>query len=248
MLKPQLLRELTLEPASHPQQREWLSAASGLVCVNQWAYVVADDELQLGCFQLDATLPATHAAPLELITLLLPAFGGAPHGALLTLGSGSKPNRCRAQLLPLDANGAVQRPALIHLDLTDLYQPLQKHFDDLNIEGAFVAGNEVRLLQRGNKGKNQSACLSYDCAEFLQWLLQQRKHPPKLRALLPLDFGSVDGVPLCPTDAAALRVDRHLIRRTRRDQYWRRCFFHACLLHSQVHTIRCDCFFRRQIE
>lgn len=227
MLKPQLLRELTLAPAAHPQHREWLSAASGLVCVKQWAYVVADDELQLGCFHFDQTLTPTTPAPLELITLvegslplevkqrkkakadleslaLLPAFAAAPHGTLLTLGSGSKANRCRGQLLSLKAGGEVDKSGLLHLDLSALYESLHQHFKDLNIEGAFVAGSEIRLLQRGNKGRNESACLSYDYEEFLGWVLRERKHPPKLRSLLPLDFGSVDGVPLCPTDAAAL--------------------------------------------
>lgn len=228
MLRPRLLRELTLASTTHPQQRLWLSAASGLVCHKEWAYVVADDEYHLGCFRLDpAQLPQVDQSPLELLTLiegelpvphkqrkkakadleslvLLPASAGLPNGALLSLGSGSRPNRCRAQLLPLHANGHVDESALSRHDLTDLYEPLRKHFEDLNIEGAFVAGDELRLLQRGNKGKSPSACISYDCHAVTEWLVHPRKHPPSPHAVLLLDFGSVEGVPLCPTDAAAL--------------------------------------------
>src|SRR5262245_37419876 len=114
MLKPTLIQELTL-PASGSKGPHWLSAASGLVCVDQYVYVVADDELHLHRFALtsprgqltaetplrlfDGELPADPAerksAKPDLESLaLLPPTTGLPHGALLTLGSGSKPNRC----------------------------------------------------------------------------------------------------------------------------------------------------------
>ena len=227
MLKPELLRELTLDTRAHPQHRPWLSAASGLVCTGTVAYVVADDELSLGCFPfarpwskqlqqapvqllpvLAGELPLDHklrkqAKPDLECLLLLPCSTEFPHGALLALGSGSNPNRCRALLLALNANGELTDQRHV-FDLSEFYAPLHNHFDEPNIEGMFLDGTQLRLLQRGNKGHNQSACISYDFSEFLDWTLKHRHDPPAILAVLPLNFGSVEGVPLCPTDAVSL--------------------------------------------
>ncbi len=116
------VRQLLLAPGEHPRGLRFLSAASGLVRVGDWFYVVADDELHLGVFPVDS------AAPLRLVRLLdgalpagakqrkaakpdlesllvLPATAGSPGGALLALGSGSRPNRRIGALLGLDERG-----------------------------------------------------------------------------------------------------------------------------------------------
>ena len=49
-LSLQRLRELDLEAPSEPGRPAFVSAASGLVCVGNYLYVVADDELSLGVF------------------------------------------------------------------------------------------------------------------------------------------------------------------------------------------------------
>jgi hypothetical protein len=227
MLKPQLLRELLLPPSTHPQQKGWLSAASGLIYTKQQTYVVADDEHFLGSFAFDPQKPHSNSAALHLLQLLpgelpqapkqlkkakpdleslllLPATTEQPHGALLTLGSGGKANRRRGVLLPLTTNG-VRYEQITQHDLSDFYEPLSKHFDDLNIEGAFIVSDTLNLLQRGNKGDNaKSACLHFNADHFMAWLVGQRKSAPALQNLVTLDFGSIDGVPLCPTDATAL--------------------------------------------
>lgn len=137
--------------------------------------------------------------------MLLPATRSAPHGSLLCLGSGGKANRRRGLSLPLTARGNVQTAHVTQHDLSPLYEPLQQHFDDLNIEGAFINGAALQLLQRGNKGdKSHSACLSYDATDFIAWLYGERRQAPALQQLNVLDFGRINGVPLCPTDAAAL--------------------------------------------
>jgi len=102
-----------------------LSAASGLVCLNSFNYVVADDELHLGVFRANSSepghlirlfegeLPACKTdrkkqkADFEALTLL-PSYGDYPYGALLAFGSGSRPNRRLGALLGLDAQGAVR--------------------------------------------------------------------------------------------------------------------------------------------
>src|SRR5262245_45835362 len=94
-------------------------AASGLAASGGELYVIADDELQLACFPaagaapgtllalLPGALPDGHEArkrekPDFEILLRLPALPRYPSGALLALGSGSRPNRERGALLALD--------------------------------------------------------------------------------------------------------------------------------------------------
>jgi maleylacetoacetate isomerase len=99
------IRNLDLSTPPSAGRPLHLSAASGLVCVNSFVYVVADDELHLGVFSnansepgylirlLDGALPDSRSArkkqkpDLEALSLL-PAFGAHHHGALLAFGSG----------------------------------------------------------------------------------------------------------------------------------------------------------------
>ncbi len=227
-LLPMVLRELDLAPDVHPHGNAWLSATSGLVCVGQHAYVIADDEHHLGHFGLteaDMNVPVNllrlfegslprdkgkrkKAKPDLESLVLLPALDLYPHGALLALGSGSRPTRRRATLLALDAAGAIHGPPLL-LDLSDLYAPLQIQFDDLNIEGAFVAGPQLHLLQRGNKG-GLSARISFEWTRFAAWLLGETAEVPIATRVQRLEPGDEEQVPLAPTDAAALSDGRWL--------------------------------------
>jgi hypothetical protein len=222
MLLPVHLRDLLLEPATHPRGQAHLSAASGLVQAGPWLYVVADDEHHLGRMAASGE----SAAPVHLHRLvagdlpddkdkrkkrkpdheslaLLPALAGQPHGALLAVGSGSKPNRQQALVLPLGAGGNLHGAART-IDLTAVYQPLAADFPMLNIEGAFVAGDRFCLLQRGNKGDARNACVEYPLHAMLGWLAGQQHTPPATSRLLPFGLGDVDGIPLGFTDGAAL--------------------------------------------
>ncbi len=233
MLVPRLLRHLTLDPRLHPRGQPHLSSASGLALAQGRWLVVADDEQHLACF--DAWDGADADAPLSLLRLFegdlpqrkgkrkdakpdletlaaLPAMSGCPHGALLALGSGSRPARQRAVLLALDAPSAdgVSSPRteragrIAQIDLAALYAPLRERFKDLNIEGAFVASGELRLLQRGNKGEARNACISFDWNQIAPWLTGRRKTPPTAKAVQMMDLGSIEGVPLGLTDGSAL--------------------------------------------
>jgi hypothetical protein len=227
VLTPRLVRELRIDGGLHPDGAAWLSAASGLVRLAEMAYIIADDEHYLGQFALSGFADVNSApGPLQLIQLfegalprdqqkrkkqkpdleslaLLPALPLHPHGALLTLGSGSKPNRCFGRLLPLDSHQRLTG-AVIPIDLSAWYRSLGKDFDDLNIEGAFVAQGALHLIQRGNKGDSPSACLLCDWEEVAKWLERPSRHAPRLSELILLDFGKISGVPICPTDGAAL--------------------------------------------
>ena len=222
MLVPRHLRDLLVDADQHPRGQAHLSSASGLVRVQGMMYVVADDEHHLGWFE-EAAPPATSLTLLRLFgndlpldktqrkaakpdleaLTQLPPLPGCPHGALLALGSGSRPNRENGILLVLDAHGGLTgRKAAV--DLAPLYAPLRAHFADLNIEGAFVASGELRLLQRGNRGDTRNACIRFEWNQVSLWLAAQHTLPPPVKSLLAMSVGEVDGVPLGLTDGAAL--------------------------------------------
>ena len=218
MLIIEHLRDLTLDRHTHTPGQRHLSAASGLVCAHGRAYVVGDDEHALAVF-CDGDAPG-HTVPLfkgklaagkkarkqrkpdTETLLLLPASHAWPHGALLTLGSGSRPQRCRAACIALGADGEPLTPAR-QLDLTALYNPLRQRFDDLNIEGAFISHRELVLLQRGHQGGSPNASVHYPLTAMLRWLhgLGPAPAPQRIRRHR---LGQVEGVPLTFTDAAAL--------------------------------------------
>jgi hypothetical protein len=211
------LRPLTVDPASHPRGQPHLSAASGLACVHGRVHVVADDELHLGLFaDLDSpgrlmrlfggTLPADkkarkRAKP-DLETLLhLPPSRAWPHGALLALGSGSRPQRDRGSLIAFKRSGHLAPPRPV--DLAPLYRPLRSRFSDLNIEGAFLLGGDFVLLQRGHGRQGVNAALHYRRAHVATLL---RGGP--ITALEPhaehrFALGDLDGIPLGFTDGVA---------------------------------------------
>lgn len=213
------VRKLTVDPTAHPRGRSFLSAASGLVRLGRRHYVVADDEQHLGVFDaaspgpvqlvrlFDGDLPESakkrkaKKADLESL-LLLPPLPGCPGGALLALGSGSRPNRMRGALLGLDAVGALLGQVRV-LDLEPLYEPLAKRFVELNVEGAVVSADDLMLLQRGGKG-GPNATVRFAWSELEPWLLGDASAAPKPRAVREYELGQVDGVAFGFTDATAL--------------------------------------------
>lgn len=212
MLHPTVLCELLVDAASHPRGQAHLSAASGLVLLRGRLYLVADDEHHLASLLADGgglrlhrllagDLPHDKAQrkrrkpDLESLAVL-PSAGA---GTLLALGSGSKPQREQGFLLTLDAAG---EPAQVRaIDLSALYRPLHAHFADLNIEGAFVAGDTFHLLQRGNKGNAVNACIRFALDAVQAWLLHGGPAPAPSH-VLRMDLGTAGGVPLGFTDGA----------------------------------------------
>lgn len=198
-----------------------MSAASGLVRAGDFLYVVADDEHHLGVF------PATGEAPGRLIAILpgqlpapsnerkalkpdfealvrLPPFPGYPGGALLALPSGSRPNRRTGALLRLEADGVViGSPRSI--DFSGVFEVLQRQFAALNIEGAVVMADRLRLLQRGSKHHGQNAWIDLSLPAVLQALATaDTVNDALLVGTQTFDLGSIDGIPLGFTDGAAL--------------------------------------------
>lgn len=221
MIDLQPLRQLVFSPAQAAMP-EHLSAASGIVVAGQLLYVIADDELLLGVFDLAAhgdgvtvqlfpgDLPdaasARKARKPDLEALVrLPPFPGYTAGALIAFASGSKPNRQTGVLLGLDDSGALSgTPRAV--DLSALYAPLLRRFPALNIEGAVVCDQQLVLLQRASGGHPENALIRIVLADVLQALsttgaLQLPELAVEIRTV---ELGHIDGVPLGFTDAAAL--------------------------------------------
>ncbi len=212
-------RKLALEAGAHPRGLSFLSAASGLVRVRDKLYVIADDERHLGVFGvdgeeplklvrlLDGDLPASARKRKKLkpdfeSLLFLPASDESPGGSLLALGSGSRSNRFVGALAGLDPRGNVVGPAR-PIDLKPLYADIFERFDQLNIEGAFVTGDALMLLQRG-KGVGESAAIRYELAEVVAWLAGRRPGALRAWSVRSVDLGAASGVAFAFTDGAAL--------------------------------------------
>lgn len=215
------VRDLSLHAAAKAGRPPYLSAASGLVQAGAFLYVVADDEHHLGIFPRSGGAPGAllrifagdlpldkghrkrRKRDLEALTRL-PPFPGYAAGALMALGSGSKRNRRTGAVLALDAQGAVVGPPRL-IDLTGLHKALKDRFDDLNIEGAAVTGDQLLLLQRGNKGDASNACIRFGLGAMLAALTAgdalAEQPPSDVRGY---DLGEIAGVPLCFTDCAVL--------------------------------------------
>ena len=214
------LRNLDLLAGSEPDRPAFLTAASGLVAVGRFFYAVADDELHLGVFEVDSNRPGSllrlfpgdlpdkptkrKKAKPDLEALLhLPAFDNHPHGALLALGSGSSKHRYRGALISLNNDGSVRGEVRI-LDTTVWLGQLTDHFDELNIEGAWVSDSQIHLLQRGNKGAGVNAVASSDLAPLLNSLNDDQLPAPRGLQIQHFDLGCMQDVPLCFSDACAL--------------------------------------------
>ena len=218
MITLKKIRDLDVAPCAGAEMTH-LSAASGLVRAGSFLYVVADDELHLGIFRttgrdpgelvrlFDGALPMLKAErkkakpDLEALTLLPPS-ADFPHGAMLALGSGSTQNRHRGVLLGLDAQGALRGGPRI-VDLSSVFSCLSA-LRELNIEGAVVCGDEMRLFQRGSKGDSPNLIIRFSLTAFLAALNATANRTIEPLAIQSIDLGGIDGVPFAFTDATAL--------------------------------------------
>ena len=126
-----------------------------------------------------------------------------PDGRLVAFGSGSSPQREKIVTVAPGKGAMAQQ-----MSGEDLYAGLRVHSGPrgarLNIEGAVVQGEWLRLLQRGN-GKRGfepwNAILDVALDGFLGWL--DGRHPfPPVRRIFEVHLGDLAGVPFGFTDAA----------------------------------------------
>jgi hypothetical protein len=215
------LRDLEVREPAGPGRPSHLSAASGVVRRGDFVYVIGDDELHLGVFEVSSGEPghlvrvlsgelpddhgerSKHKPDLEALTLL-PPFEEHPYGALLGLGSGSGPERDRGFVCALGADGSLSGEPR-EVDLAPVYELLREHVAELNVEGAATMADRLWLLQRGNSefGSNVVAELSLDhvMASLRQDL---RIDAHELANVRSYELGDIDGVELTFSDATPI--------------------------------------------
>lgn len=206
-------RVRTLEP---------LSAAGGLVAVGSRLLVIADDRDELWDFPRSQNGPGREIvgvrrspappgrrarkrwkADLEALVVL-------PDGGVLALGSGSTPARHGGVHWPTPVGDLPARP----VDVGPLHAALERELEDLNIEGACVAGDRLLLAQRGNGARGVNALAVCALAPVLAAIAVGTPVPAAaLLAVHPVDaLGEADdGTPLTPTDLAVLPDGRLVV-------------------------------------
>jgi hypothetical protein len=226
------VRSLDLEPA--PGEVRHVAAASGLVAVGDWLYVAVDDELYLAAFPrrggegvrhavVPGHLPEALAArkaqkPDFEVVVQLPPFALAPQGALLLLGSGSKPGRDRAAWMPLTGEGKLNGPA--HpVDLHALYAHLRESLAELNIEGAVVTAHQLVLFQRGNGAHQDNAVVRLPLMPLLRAVDGGASLPTEVSSIRHYALGTLRGIPLSFTDATLLEPNRILFSASAEDTH-----------------------------
>jgi hypothetical protein len=134
----------------------------------------------------------------------LEAFEHYAHGALLALGSGGRTPRRRIVLLALDELGEVTGSPRV-IDATSLYERLTSEVDELNIEGAFVSGNRLMLMHRGNRSHPSNAIIGLSLHAVLASIARNDSLASVPIACVDCyDLGTVQAIPLSFTDGAAL--------------------------------------------
>ncbi|MGH2750634.1 MAG: DUF6929 family protein [Actinomycetota bacterium] len=219
------LRDLSVIDDGGHERSLPLAAASALLRVRSYLLVLSDDERQMAIFEDESDEPgrlikvmggatpsspderADHKPDFECMALLEP-FDRFEHGAVIGIGSGSKPERNRATLLTLTEDGRPEAGFEI-VDLSALYNRLRTDLEDLNIEGSAVVGDAFRLMQRGNGPKGRNARVDLDAEAVRAALAEGRAVPAdSVNAIEFYDLGLLKGVPLCFSDASPLPEGR----------------------------------------
>lgn len=215
------LRDLTVDRPEDSERPPHMASASGVVRRGDYAYVIGDDELDLGVFRLsgnepgelrrvlegeiDPDQPWKGKPDLESLTAL-PPFDGGPHGGLLGLGSGSSEDkdRDRGFFWTFGADGSLLgEPTTI--DFTPMYDLLRERLGAINIEGAAVFGDHLWLFHRGNASDVPNAIAELRMSDLAHSLRGDAEiDADELDGLRTYELGDLDGVDLCFSDAAPL--------------------------------------------
>jgi hypothetical protein len=211
-------------------RQEYVRAASGLCWFQGRLAIVQDDALLLALLDPDGGGVEALELPLradgarffdvergnkrdkpDLEACLALEIAGRP--ALLAFGSGSRPNReCLALVRP-DPAGYRSELREAHALYAALHALPGFLSSELNLEGAVLLGDRLRLLQRGNGSPLAGAtplCATCDIglADFLEYLEDPpARPPPALEQPCRYDLGSIGGARLTFTDACTLRAD-----------------------------------------
>jgi hypothetical protein len=215
------LHDLDLTEPPDDGQPAHIASASGIAKRGDFIYVVGDDLLQVGVFELagggpgrarrvfEGDLPEgderKRAKPdLEGLTTL-PPVRGEPNGGLLGLGSGSNRDRDRGFFWSFGSDGSlVGQPRTI--ELRPVYDVMRERIGgDINIEGAAIVADRLWLFHRGNEGDAPNTVAEFELGDLSGTLRGDLVvDPDELAALRGYDLGELAGVPLCFSDATTL--------------------------------------------
>jgi hypothetical protein len=209
LVTPHRLRRLTLDPGDHPEGRQHISAASGLVCAHGRAWVIADDEQHLASFAhptapgtlhrvLPGNLPAKKSRRKKRKADFETLLWHSNSRSLVALGSGSAQGRDRGVVVSVTGTFS---PRVVNL--APLYEPLRDELGSINIEGAFYCRNQVLLLNRGHAKGIANALVRYTRSDF-DGLLKGKQERVLPKAVQTLDLGTIDGAVWGFTDGCAL--------------------------------------------
>jgi hypothetical protein len=177
----------------------FISAASGLIKIDQRIFVIADDENFLGLYDLKnqtglccelfaGRLPEDKQQrkkvkpDLECILLVPDAQ------SLLLIPSGSTTHRDRGAVI--DLQGKLKE----EISFSFLYNQLRHQLPELNIEGALIHEQALYLFQRGNGKLGQNALIKIGWLDFLQSNSQEL-------IITPIGLDTLAKVKLTFTDA-----------------------------------------------
>ncbi|WP_460830842.1 DUF6929 family protein [Lysobacter humi (ex Lee et al. 2017)] len=232
MLTSALVRRLEIDPAAHPRGQPHISSASGLVLVGDWFYVVADDENHLitlpragvdtaaiGMRPLgDAPLPADPAERKRRkrdfeVLVHVPPRAQRP-SMLVAWGSGSRPTRDVAYVIPLEADGRLGGVPR-RVSLARLHDALRAHRAHLNIEAALVRDDELWLFSRAHAKAPSNGWFRLGLDDAVGFLLAEDDGAdvPPVR-FAEIDLGRGGDVPLGIGDAVGLDGGRWLLTAT----------------------------------
>jgi hypothetical protein len=219
------LRELDLSEPPDDRQPAHIAAASGISKRGDFVYVVGDDLLQVGVFELSSSEPGTvrRALPgdlpdaadsrkrekpdLEGLTSL-PPVEGEPNGGLLGIGSGSSPARDRGFFWSYAADGSLAgEPRTI--DLGPVYDVMRSELGGrINVEGAAVVADRLWLFHRANEGDAPNTVAEFELGDLSRTLAEDLVvDPGELADVRGYELGDLEGVPLCFSDATTLTDD-----------------------------------------
>lgn len=224
MLPVEKVTDLRLEHPAGATQTRGIQAASGLAILGELVYVIADDEAYIAVFGdmgrdrgktfrlLDVDIPTDpsqrkkHKPDLESLTPL-PSFDRFAHGGILALGSGSGPGRHHGAFAVLTEAGQVD--SVVQLDAGPLMEELGARIPKLNLEGTAVAGDALRVLQRGNDPDAFNAHIDLDLGALRDAIAAERPLDGELVTdIREHDLGQLRGTALCFSDADTLRDGR----------------------------------------
>lgn len=224
-LPPLALRRLRdLDLAERPEEGRpaHIASASGVARRGDFVYVIGDDLLQIGVFELAGRNPGAvrrvfsgslpegeserkrEKPDLEGLTTL-PPVEGEPNGGLLGLGSGSSRDRDRGFYWPFAADGSLAGDPRT-IDLRPAYDAMREKLGgQINIEGAAVMGERLWLFHRANEGPAPNTVAEFVLEDLAATLAEDLVvEPSELAILRAYGLGELGDVPLCFSDATTL--------------------------------------------